>query len=100
MLRALLVSTVAVTLAGGSAAADPERGRLLAQRWCVGCHVIGPDTPGGDAGPALPTVARRLGTSFESLRNWLADPHPPMPDLKLSATEFDDIADYILSLKP
>ncbi len=100
MLRALLISAVFLVLCEGPAAADPERGRLLAQRWCVSCHVIGPDTPGGDAGPALPVVAKRPGTSFESLRNWLADPHPPMPDLKLSATEFDDIADYILSLKP
>lgn len=99
-MRLLVCTIVFLALGQLPAAADPERGHRLAQRWCIGCHVIGPNTAGGDAGPAFPVVAARPGTSFESLRNWLADTHPPMPDLNLSATEFDDLADYILSLKP
>jgi len=100
VLRAVPISALILIVAIAPASADPGRGLLLAERWCVGCHVIGPDSPGGDAGPAFPAVAQRPDTSFDSLRVWLADPHPPMPDLDLSAAEFDDLADYILSLKP
>ncbi len=99
-MRLLLCTLLILALGRQQPAADPSRGQLLAERWCVGCHVIGPDTPGGDAGPAFPVVAARPGTSLDSLRHWLADPHPPMPDLHLSATEFDDLADYILTLRP
>lgn len=87
----------AITPAG---AQDIDRGRDLALRWCVSCHVVAPDAAGGDAGPAFAGVAARPGQTEQAIRNWLADPHPPMPDLNLSATEFNDLAAYIFSLKP
>ncbi len=62
--------------------------------------MIAPDAAGGDAGPPFPPVAARPGQSAEALKNWIADPHPPMPDPGLAAPEFDDLAAYILSLKP
>jgi len=96
----VLVAAALAALVPATAFADPalERGRDLAVRWCTGCHVIGFGTPGGDAGPAFPSVARREGQSIDDVRAWLADPHPPMPDLDLSAAQFDDLAAYIMSL--
>lgn len=89
-------------MVGGAQAAGDEvaRGKELATRWCVSCHVIAPDAPGGDAGPPFPAVAARPGQSEEALKAWIADPHPPMPDLQLAAPEFDALSAYIMSLKP
>ncbi|TFH40591.1 MAG: cytochrome C552 [Lysobacterales bacterium] len=98
-MRAILFSAALVAGAATANAGDVERGGNLALRWCVSCHVVAPDTTGGDAGPAFASVASRSGQTEQALRNWLADPHPPMPDLGLAATEFDDIASYIMSLK-
>jgi mono/diheme cytochrome c family protein len=78
---------------------DSDRGHALALRWCVACHVVGPGAPGGDAGPTFSSVANRPGQTEQGIRNWLADPHPPMPDLNLATTEFDDLAAYIMSLQ-
>jgi hypothetical protein len=58
--------------------------------------------PGGvasDVAPAFPAIGRNPETTPESLHAWLARPHPPMPDLKLSRSEEDDILAYILSWK-
>ena len=44
------------------------------------------------------SLASRLGQTEQALHNRLAEPHPPMPDLGLAATEFDDLAAYIMSL--
>jgi mono/diheme cytochrome c family protein len=99
-----LVPSGALFLAAGPALAqdsepDANRGHDLALRWCVACHVVAPDAPGGDAGPTFASVATRPGQSEQGIRNWLADPHPPMPDLNLATTEFDDLAAYIMSLR-
>jgi mono/diheme cytochrome c family protein len=98
-MRTILISTALLAGTAAANAGDAERGGNLALRWCVSCHVVAPNAPGGDAGPAFPGLAARPGQTEQALRNWLADPHPPMPDLGLAVTEFDDIASYIMSLK-
>jgi mono/diheme cytochrome c family protein len=95
----LLLSAVLITGFGTAYAGDVERGRALSLRWCVSCHVVAPDAVGGDAGPTFASLASRPGQTEQALRNWLAEPHPPMPDLGLAVTEFDDITSYIVSLK-
>lgn len=90
-------------LVSGPVLADEDqvaRGAALAERWCTGCHVIGPDVPGGDVGPSFVAVADRIGQSAGEIEAWLADPHPPMPDMGLGATEYRDLAAYIFSLAP
>jgi len=77
---------------------SPERGREMVERWCVECHLIGPDGPGGDVGPSFQNVAETR--SEEALRAWISDPHPPMPKLDISANAVDDITAYIRSLAP
>lgn len=78
---------------------DPDRGLDLAQRWCSGCHVIGPSFGGGDVGPTFESVAARPGQTEGLLRTWLAKPHEPMPDFQLTADQYDDLAAHIMSLR-
>lgn len=78
---------------------DPDRGLDLAQRWCSGCHVIGPNFGGGDAGPTFESVAARPNQTVDALRTWLAEPHEPMPDFQLTADQYDDLVAHIMSLR-
>ncbi len=90
-------SLLSLGVAGPAAAADPDpaRGQALAERWCVSCHLVGPDGPGADAAPAFASLG---GRTDQQLRGWISDPHPPMPDLQLSGPDIDDIVAYILSI--
>ena len=99
-MRAILLLSAGLLAGTGTAnAGDIERGRALSLRWCVSCHVVAPDATGGDAGPAFASLASLPGQTEQALHNWLAEPHPPMPDLDLTAVEFGDLAAYIMSLK-
>jgi mono/diheme cytochrome c family protein len=40
----------------------------------------------------------RPGTTAASLRNYLRTPHPNMPDYRLSNSELDAVAAYVLGL--
>ena len=78
---------------------DSERGLSLAQRWCSSCHVIGPSFDGGDVGPPFASVAARPGLTSNDLRNFLAEPHDPMPDFQLSVDQYEDLVAHIMSLR-
>ncbi|MDT8344272.1 MAG: hypothetical protein RQ752_07540 [Thermohalobaculum sp.] len=96
-LRLALAAGLAVAPAvSGAQQPDIARGRELAIRWCADCHLVGLDGPGGDAAPAFATLAR--SRSDEALRGWIAEPHPPMPALDISAMAMDEIAAYIRTL--
>jgi mono/diheme cytochrome c family protein len=88
----LLLSTPAL------AQGDPEAGRDLVRRWCTTCHVVELEGTGSDAGPALPALLAGKQRSADEIRGWLADPHPPMPNLELSRREIEDIVAYLQSL--
>ena len=88
----LLLSTPAL------AQGDPEAGRDLVRRWCTTCHVVELEGTGTDAGPALPALLAGKQRSADEIRGWLADPHPPMPNLELSRREIEDIVAYLQSL--
>lgn len=97
-----LCAGAGLALASGSAVlAEPDtaRGEALAKRWCVSCHVVGSDQPGGDAGPSFASVAERIGQTAGEIETWLAEPHPPMPDPGLGAPEYRDLAAYIMLLR-
>jgi mono/diheme cytochrome c family protein len=81
---------------------DVAAGRKLAQTWCSSCHLIGPDAVSGtsNGAPPLAAVARMKSTTVLSLRAFLQTPHARMPDLHLTRDEVDDLAGYILSLRP
>lgn len=82
------------------ARADADNGRELARRLCVSCHAVeaGAATMQSDV-PSFRSIANRPGQTRESLTNWLALPHPPMPKLDLSRQEIQDLGAYLLSLR-
>lgn len=77
------------------------RGSMLAERWCTACHVVDRDGEGGEVGPAFPDIAARPEVSEKAIKDWLSVPHSAMPEfLNLTESDFEDLAVYILSLKP
>lgn len=93
------------------AAADPQVGGELIQRYgCGGCHVI-PGVPGakGNVGPRLDHLSDKiyiagvLPHSPQNLVLWIrdprrVDPHTAMPDLGVGPREARDIAAYLYTL--
>jgi mono/diheme cytochrome c family protein len=84
-----------------ASAADSARGADLARRWCTSCHVPGTAARAGtDAGPPFAQMAADPAYTDARLRGWLADPHPPMPNLNLSRADIEDVIAHIRGLKP
>lgn len=97
----LLAGTAAGALAQGRA--DPERGLALAQRFCGSCHLVSPAQRGPvpDGVPSFMAIAARPGLDAEAIEAALIQPpHPLMPDPPLDNLQRQDVAAYILSLKP
>jgi mono/diheme cytochrome c family protein len=84
-----------------AAAQDRAGGRVLAEHWCMACHVIEREPPGTPDAvvPSFQAVARTPSTSSESLDRYLSSGHTRMPDFKLSRDERDRLIAYILSLR-
>lgn len=81
-------------------AGDARQGEALARQWCSNCHLIGADqAAGGDAAPTFAVIAETAEERTSELTAWLADPHPPMPNLNLTRVEIDDLLAYIKSLR-
>jgi mono/diheme cytochrome c family protein len=84
-----------------STTADLANGKAIADKLCVGCHLID-KTSGGPAAtdvPSFPSIANRPNQSVEILSNWLVAPHAPMPDPHLTRKEIRDLVGYIFSLR-
>ena len=98
---ALLVGALAL-LPGLAAAQDIHRGQALAERWCAGCHVVNRQATTGrsDGLPTFPALAARKGVTAATLKGAMTAPHSRMPDFQLGARDQDDLAAYILSLRP
>ena len=80
---------------------DIEHGNRLARTLCTTCHLIGEPTehPVPADVPSFIGIANRQGQTLDHLSSWLADPHPPMPNLNLTRKEVRDLAGYIFSLR-
>ncbi len=78
------------------ARADPDKGAVLAQRWCATCHIVShTQSKGGDGTPSFREIADRADFSVEKLVFFLLYPHPMMPGMSLSRDEARDLAAYI-----
>lgn len=89
---------LAMTMASmGAAAADIDHGKKLATEWCSNCHLVTPEQSSGDSAPTFGTIAKTAAERSDDHRAWLADPHPPMPNLNLTIREIDDLLAYIQS---
>jgi len=49
--------------------------------------------------PTFPSIARKLPAEADVLAAFLANPHPPMPNLSLSRRDIQDLLAYIATLK-
>lgn len=108
--RGLALGAAVLVLAAGQAAAQQpptyaqriKEGELLAERLCRSCHVVG-NLPDGTATAGIPSlrgIAARKDQTAERIRQILINPHPPMPDVRLSNPEIDQLIAYIDSLRP
>ena len=83
-----------------SAAGDAVTGKALAERWCASCHLVSPEQASATTeAPPFATIAARHSGAIDALAAFLADPHPPMPEMSLTRREIGDLLAYIGSLK-
>ncbi len=75
-------------------------GRAIATTWCSSCHLVSPDQTRANADvPTFASIAKRLPDDTDVLAAFVANPHPPMPNLNLSRQDIRDLLDYIATLK-
>lgn len=80
---------------------EVERGRELAERMCATCHLNpgqGEKTAASSV-PGFTAVANRPAQTFAGIVAWLRSVPPMMPNHRLSSSEMDALASYILSLR-
>jgi mono/diheme cytochrome c family protein len=105
ILRTLLLVgwSALVTVVGPSpsCAADPDQGKIIAERWCTGCHIVESEqkSPVTDQAPPFASIAKMPRFDANKLALLLLEPHPNMPKLSLSRAEVANLADYIATLK-
>ncbi len=94
----LLAAAIAVS-SPALAAGDAAAGRRTVDTWCGGCHQIADDDKkaGLIDAPPFSDVARQRAP--EAIRAFLAKPHPPRPQFRLTPKDIDDLAAFIGSLK-
>src|SRR5262245_6067166 len=112
--RSIVISTITIMMlwqTGNtvvSAQLPPTRsgnaanGRAIATTWCSACHLVAPPTGAASALADVPTfsaLAKRLPTDADVLAAFIANPHPPMPNLGLSQIEIRDLLAYIATLR-
>lgn len=100
----LLVLSFVATAAVAAEPPDPatERGRVLVQRHCAGCHAIG--TAGRSPYPAAPafrTLAERypIDDLAEALAEGMLTGHPAMPEFKFGPNDVAAVIRYLKSIQ-
>lgn len=80
---------------------DAELGRQAAERLCTSCHVT--ETSSSQTVPAgvptMRTIANKPDQTAERIAGMLINPHPPMPNVRLTREEIDNIVAYLQSLR-
>lgn len=105
-LIAITATLVALCLSAGTAAAqvhpDAKTGKKVAEKLCVGCHIVGAQAAGATVPADVPSFARianKPGQTAQAIAGAIVVPHPPMPQIQLTREEIGDVAAYILTLK-
>ncbi|MGE0025217.1 MAG: cytochrome c [Hyphomicrobium sp.] len=80
---------------------DPEKGRQLAERVCVECHIVSSraESPVAADVPSFPAIAAKPDQSMEAIAGRIVIPHPPMPAIALTREEIVNVTAYIMSLR-
>jgi len=78
-----------------------KQGQALAEKLCQNCHVVeaAPNVVVPAGVPTMRGIANRPGQTAERLKSIMLNPHPPMPDVKLSYPEVDQILAFLESLR-
>jgi len=102
LFSALITLSVLSGSAMSAQAADADAGKALSLQWCSACHLVSNDqsVTASDSQPSFYDLAADKTWDEASLKTFLADPHPKMPDMSLGNQEIANIARYIQSLKP
>ena len=100
---ALIIGLAAAIWSGGALAqsriGDAAVGKRLAETWCASCHLISAEQASATTeAPPFATIAERQPGAYGWIEAFLADPHPPMPNLSLTRAEIRDLTAYIASL--
>lgn len=86
--------------ATATSAGEPASGGQIALRWCSTCHLVSEDQTSASAdAPTFRSIAAKYGDESDALAAFLADPHPPMPNMSLTRREIRDLVAYIGSLQ-
>lgn len=80
-----------------SFAADPKQGERTFNQWCTSCHIKKGAKRAGDAAPPLIELLQKKSLTPDAMRRWLANPHPPMPNLNLGRQEIENLVAYFQS---
>ncbi|MEQ8344054.1 MAG: hypothetical protein RIB84_29890 [Sneathiellaceae bacterium] len=71
----------------------------MPSRGYAGCRVVRcGQRRASETGPSFLEIARK-GGELDWLDGFLADPHPPMPDMSLNRQEIRDLRAYFNSLR-
>jgi mono/diheme cytochrome c family protein len=90
--------TIATT---ASARTDVGQGAMLAAQICARCHAIRPGQPSPTPeAPPFIAIAAKPNFNIFTLRSFLSRPHWTSTNLILPEDDSEDIAAYILSLRP
>jgi cytochrome c len=100
-----IAAIVALALGGVAVAQvhpDAKTGKAIAEKLCVGCHIVSAAAAGAAMPSDVPpfaTIANKPGQTAQAIAGAIVIPHPPMPQIQLTREEIGDIAAYILTLR-
>jgi mono/diheme cytochrome c family protein len=101
MLKCSVIVVFIALATAGNARADVSNGAVLSEQLCSQCHAVKPgQSSPRSAAPTFPSVAADPSITELSLRAFLRTPHWTMPNIIVKPDDMDDIASYIVSLKP
>ena len=86
----------------GHLATDPKQGKVLAEKLCTNCHLVGGAVQQEHANadvPSFPEIANLEGQTAGAITARIMLPKHPMPQIPLTKAELADLAAYILSLR-
>jgi mono/diheme cytochrome c family protein len=98
----LLLLSMPLALAGVTSQPDPVKGKVLAEKLCTNCHLVGSaqqQQPANADVPSFPEIANLEGQTAGAITARIMLPKHPMPTIPLTKDELADLAAYILSLR-
>lgn len=100
--RLIVLMALLIAAAPTAHAENAANGQRLSRSLCTNCHIV---EPGGTSKqvaadvPSFMAIAKMPGRNADKVQGFILNPHPPMPQVQLTAAELADIASYIVSLK-